>query len=163
MVLKLFFILTAIIFVADQITKYIVLRWSEYLPIEVIHGIFAITLVRNKGGAFGIFRGRLALFIMVSIVAIVVISILLVKLRHEVSTSIRENKDYLVTLFSGYALALILGGAIGNLVDRLRFGYVVDFLDFKIWPVFNIADSAITTGTVVLFFILALKKTQQNR
>ena len=52
------------------------------------------------------------------------------------------------------SLSFILGGAIGNLIDRLQFGFVVDFLDFRVWPVFNIADSAITIGGILLFFIL---------
>jgi len=59
-------------------------------------------------------------------------------------------------------LILILGGAIGNLIDRLRFGYVIDFLDFKVWPVFNIADSAITIGVTILFISLAFGRKKRQ-
>ena len=96
--------------------------------------------MHNTGIAFGLFKGNVIFFI-VSTILVIAILVFLLRL---------ESKNYKVII----PLALILGGAIGNLIDRLRFGYVVDFLDFRVWPVFNVADSAITIGGIVLFFIL---------
>jgi signal peptidase II len=69
--------------------------------------------------------------------------------------SLKESRK--VSLYSA-SLGFILAGTIGNLIDRLRFGYVIDFLDFRIWPVFNIADSAITIGAIVLGWCIIFKK-----
>jgi signal peptidase II len=127
----------------DQWTKSLIVhRLLLYQKIEVIQGFFNIIHVRNTGGAFGIFggeRGGLGsiLFVLVSVIAIGVIVFLFVK--------IREDEKTLALSFS-----LILSGAIGNLIDRLRYGEVIDFLDFYLssthWPAFNIADSAICIG-----------------
>ena len=141
-------------------TKFILSTWSNKLPLEIINGIFAINLVYNKGGAFGIFKKHQALFIVVPVMAIAVIVTLLVNIRHkrckpsDDNTIRRTNHPTLME----FALSLILGGAIGNLADRVRFGYVIDFLDFKIWPVFNIADSAITIGVAILLVKLVITR-----
>ena len=128
--------LTLIIITLDQATKFLVSNHSDKLPIEVVKGIFAIALVRNKGAAFGILQNQTAVFIAI---AVATITIIIFMLRKSTSGALLK-----------VSLALILGGAIGNLIDRIRFGYVIDFLDFKIWPVFNIADSAITIGAGLL-------------
>ncbi len=128
--------LTLIIITLDQATKFLVSNHSDKLPIEVVKGIFAIALVRNKGAAFGILQNQAAFFIAI---AVVTITIIIFMLRRKTSGALLK-----------VSLALILGGAIGNLIDRIRFGYVIDFLDFKIWPVFNIADSAVTIGAGLL-------------
>ena len=94
-----------------------------------------LTLVHNRGAAFGILKGQLYLFIFTTIIAIILIY--------------RSLKNTSCNLYR-VSLWLILAGAAGNLIDRVRFGYVVDFLDFRIWPVFNIADSAITIGAILL-------------
>jgi signal peptidase II len=99
--------------------------------------------VHNRGAAFGILKNQLFLFILSSIFAIILIYFNLKKSRN-------KNKLSLNNL----ALGLILSGAIGNLIDRLLLGYVVDFLDFRVWPVFNVADSAITVGAVLLAWSL---------
>jgi signal peptidase II len=127
----------------DQWTKYMVLqRLSLYQRVEVIHGFFNLTHVRNTGGAFGIFGGEKGglgsiLFVVVSLVAIGAIVVLFIK--------IKESEKTLAVSFS-----LILSGALGNLIDRLQHGEVVDFLDFHLstyhWPAFNVADSAICIG-----------------
>lgn len=129
--------LAFIIVILDQSSKYLVIAYSRYLPLDVIKGVFSIGLVRNTGAAFGIFKDQTFFFIIVSILAVMLILIIASK---------RDNTP-LVRL----SLALILGGALGNLIDRVRFGYVVDFLDFKVWPLFNMADTAITLGAVFLF------------
>ena len=127
----------------DQYTKYQV---EKELPlhhrIEVIRGFFDLTHVRNSGGAFGIFGGkggRWGTAVFVGISAIAIGSILFFFKR------IKENEKTLALSFS-----LVLAGAIGNLIDRLRYGEVIDFLEFYLssfyWPAFNIADSAICIG-----------------
>lgn len=137
------------VLVIDQITKQIVhtrFRWGESIP--VIDSFFALTYVRNQGAAFGILHKAPAafrdpFFIVVPIVALFVILFLFAKLS--------EKQKLTAT-----ALSLILGGAIGNLIDRIRFGFVVDFLDFHWkevyhWPAFNVADSCIVVGVSVMF------------
>ena len=127
----------------DQWTKHIIQqRLVLFQKVEVIHGFFNLVLVRNTGGAFGIFGGEKGglnswLFVAVTLIAIGSILFLFIRLReHETTLSL--------------SLSLVLSGAIGNLIDRLRCGEVVDFLDFYLvsyhWPAFNIADSAICLG-----------------
>lgn len=131
------FIIVILIFSLDQLTKFIVSRTLALnQSIPVIKNIFHLTLIHNKGAAFGILRNQVPLFIFTSIFAIVLIISGLKKKGAKSSYTI--------------ALSLILAGALGNLVDRLFLGYVIDFLDLGIWPVFNIADSAISIGAVLL-------------
>ena len=135
-----------LVLLLDQLSKALILRTLvQGKSLEVIENIFYLTLVHNTGAAFGIFRHQTAFFIIVSILAILVITVY-----------IKRRQDTLI--FRDIALALILGGAIGNLVDRLRFGYVVDFFDFRVWPVFNVADSCITVGTFLLIVSLLKRK-----
>ena len=131
------------ILLLDQWTKYMIVQTLRlYQKMEVIHGFFNIVHVRNTGGAFGIFGGERGgigsfLFVVVSLIAIGAIVFLFVRTR--------ENEKTLAVSFS-----LILSGALGNLIDRLHYGEVVDFLDFHLrayhWPAFNVADSAICIG-----------------
>jgi len=134
------FILLFSILLVDQLTKYAlnsVLSLNRSLP--VIQGVFHLTLVHNRGAAFGILRDKAPLFIITSLISAVLIWLALGKYKN-----IPGGNIYRV------ALVLILAGGIGNLIDRITLGYVVDFLDFRIWPVFNIADSAITIGAILL-------------
>jgi signal peptidase II len=138
----------------DQWTKYVVQqKLPLYLRVEVIHGFFNLTHVRNTGGAFGIFggeRGGLGslLFVVVSLIAIGILLFLFIKMK--------EEKEMI-----SFSFPLILAGAIGNLIDRLRYGEVIDFLDFHLfsyhWPAFNIADSAITVGVILLGYGLLIQ------
>ena len=135
------------ILLLDQWTKSMVVqKLPLYQRVEVIEGFFNLTHVRNTGGAFGIFGGEKGgvgslLFVVVSLIAIGAILFLFIR--------IREDEKTLALSFS-----LVLSGAIGNLVDRLRYGEVVDFLDFHLstyhWPAFNVADSAICIGIGLL-------------
>jgi len=152
------------ILLLDQWTKYLVVqKLPLYQRVEVIQGFFNLTHMRNTGGAFGIFGGEKGglgsvLFVVVSLIAIGAIAFLFVK--------IKENEKMLAFSFS-----LILSGAIGNLVDRLRYGEVIDFLQFYLsflpwrifnpWPTFNIADSAICVGIGLM--ALELLKRDQKR
>ena len=139
------FIIVFVILSLDQLTKSFIsakIQLNDTLP--VVKGVFGLSLIHNRGAAFGIFKNQVYLFIITSIVAIVLIYFGLKDNRH--------NKYYVVSL------SLILAGATGNLIDRLRFGFVIDFLNFYIWPVFNIADSAITVGAILLGWAILRKK-----
>ena len=142
----------AAIIIADQATKLAVVRYLYPLQIiEAIPGLFNLVYFKNTGAAFGIFASggtTSKLFLVaVTIAALVVLGFLL-----------KETKGAGGT----FALSLIAGGAIGNLIDRLRFGSVVDFLDLHIgslhWPAFNIADSAITVGVGLTVWFMYFKK-----
>ena len=129
---------SSFIVIADRLTKYILLRnLSEGESVRVVPGLFHITLVLNSGAAFGLFKGRSVFFTASSFLVIVFICFYIWR---------GGCKDFLMLT----ALGLILGGAAGNLIDRVVFGYVIDFLDFRIWPVFNIADASITIGAFIL-------------
>lgn len=104
-------------------------------------GVFHLSYVQNPGAAFGLLKNQTGLF--VTVTAVVVLAILFYAGRLE---------PHMALL--GWAMTLVLGGAVGNLIDRLRFGYVVDFLDFRVFPVFNVADMAIVSGTGLLFLYL---------
>lgn len=133
-------------FLFDQITKILIQKYflfGESVP--VIKGIFHITIIHNKGAAFGLFKNQTLALIVISIAALVLFPFL-----YKISG--KSNK------MVGVSLGFIAGGACGNLLDRLRFGYVFDFLDFRIWPVFNVADAAITIGALMLAICLIKRK-----
>jgi signal peptidase II len=143
------------IIVLDQLTKIIVDRTMPlHHSIPIVDGFFSLTYVRNTGAAFGIFAGshevfRLPFLIGVSILAIGFILTMLKRLR--------DDATGLVT-----ALTFILAGAIGNLIDRVFYGEVIDFLDVYYsnyhWPAFNVADSFITIGVTITIFYLVGNK-----
>ena len=114
------------------------LSLGESIP--VLRNIFHITLVHNTGIAFGLFKNQGIVFIIVPLIAIVLIVFHIYYYR----SNNQVSRMYIV------GFSLILSGAIGNLIDRILFGYVIDFIDFRIWPVFNLADSAITIGTLII-------------
>lgn len=146
-------LLVILITALDQISKYLVTVNAARLPLDVVPGIFSINLAHNRGAAFSIFQGKTLFFIIVSSLAIVVITSLLLSIRKERAGVIAHGGPSMAARLRviEVSLSLIMGGAIGNLIDRVRFGYVVDFFDFQIWPVFNVADSAITVGMTALF------------
>ena len=114
------------------------LSLGESIP--VVRNVFHLTLVHNTGIAFGLFKNQGIFFLGVSILAVIAFSWLLY----------HQSKAQTLSRSSRIAFSLIIGGALGNLIDRLQFGFVIDFIDFRIWPVFNIADSAITIGAFIL-------------
>jgi signal peptidase II len=130
--------IAAVVLVLDQISKAIVARSLRgHAPVQMLGGLFQLDYTRNTGAAFSIFPNGGWFFAVIAAAVIAGILIYFPRVRHH---------GTLVTL----AFGLILGGAIGNLVDRLRLGYVVDFIDFRWFPVFNLADSAIVCGAGVL-------------
>ncbi len=127
----------------DQLTKFFIkqnLQLNQSIPI--IKNILHLTYITNTGSAFGLFKNLNVFFILFSIIVIIVIFYYLKKIK-----DINEK-----TL--QFSVGLLLGGTIGNLVDRLLYGAVIDFIDFRIWPVFNIADSAVTVSIVFLIILL---------
>ncbi len=146
-----------IVLILDQITKYIVEKQVRlYEVIRVVPGFFNITHVRNKGAAFSLFSSapeayRSMFFVTVTIIAVAAIAIL-----------IRKTWERLLVV----AFSLIAGGAVGNLIDRLRYGEVVDFIQWYVksyyWPSFNVADSAITIGVGLLVIDMLFRKQQEQ-
>ena len=139
--------LAALIFVTDHVTKYFALRHLRLgVPVPVVDGFFALTLVMNPGLAFGMLGGiPESLRWMVGVLSLGALILLAVLAARVLPTG---------GPWARVALGLIFGGAAGNLVDRVRFGAVVDFLDFYWrdyhWPAFNVADSAISVGVTLL-------------
>ena len=142
---KFLYIIALFVIALDQITK----RLAETrLGLGVTERVFGrllfLTDIHNRGGAFGIMQSGTGVLIFISLAVVFVILL-----------SSRRNcyQSTLLTL----ALALQLGGATGNLIDRVRYGYVVDFIDLGWWPVFNVADAAITVGIFVLGYQLVAR------
>ncbi len=144
---RLYFLAALIVLLLDRLTKWLVSdRIQLHESIPVIPGFFRLTHVQNRGAAFGLFADspsewKVAILVAFSLIALIVVSALLWRNSHALS-------------MTGTALALILGGAVGNLWDRVLAGHVVDFLDFYVgtyhWPAFNVADSAIVIGALLL-------------
>ena len=133
-------ILPIFIILFDQITKFIVEKYLYFKQISIIDNILLFTYVQNRGGAWGIFNNIPLLFVI--LVPIVVIGLFLYAWKS-------ENKLEII------AVNMIIGGAIGNYIDRIIRGYVVDFIDFRIWPVFNVADIFVVLGGI-LFVLSAI-------
>lgn len=134
----------AAVLVLDQLTKWWVVSRQEELPLQVVPGCFRVVYVENTGVAFGLLSGLGGALLLPSVLGcLVVLYLLYMELRQ------RSRTPLLVP-----SLGLILGGALGNLVDRVRLGYVIDFIDWYYgtchWYTFNVADSAITCGVVLL-------------
>jgi len=132
----------------DQLSKFIVSRYlSADQSIPIIKNVLALTLVHNTGAAFGILKNQTLLFIAISLIALPAI-------YFNFKGKAAEEQGRLSRL----ALLLLISGAIGNLIDRIIWGYVIDFIDFHIWPVFNVADSAISIGAILLGYSLLKSK-----
>ena len=141
------FFIALFVFFTDQIIKFYVLK-HLYLgqEISVIKNIFSITFVANKGVAFGLFSNSNFPFVLISIAVLVCITLVFISLGK-------------ARFWIKIAYGLILGGALSNMLDRIRLGEVIDFLDFHIWPVFNIGDSAICVGVGI--FVLNILKNKR--
>lgn len=144
------FILPAtLVVVLDQITKHVV--WRNGQNYDIIDGYLHITLVKNAGAAFGLLQGGRVFFIIASVIAAVFIVYAAAKMPREQS-------------LKRFYLAIILGGAIGNLIDRVLAGEVIDFIRIGIaghyWPVFNVADMGVSIGAVLL--LIGLLRAQRE-
>lgn len=142
----IYYLAALVVIILDQWTKYLVVRKMELgQSIPLIPDVFHLTSHRNLGAAFGILQNQRTLFIVITLIVVIGIIVSLVRLG---------NKQPRVS----WALSLVLGGAIGNFIDRASTGQVVDFLDFTLinFPIFNVADAAITIGVAVLMLDMLL-------
>ncbi|MBA3004418.1 MAG: signal peptidase II [Desulfurivibrio sp.] len=141
-----------VVVVFDQLTKGLVMAYFGLYELKpLIPGLFNLTYLTNTGAAFGMLAGAQSVWRQVFFVGVAVVAIVVLFFSYRQFRS--QGRIF------AHAIGLIAGGAVGNLIDRLRFGAVVDFLDFYIgthhWPAFNVADSAITIG-VGLFILGSL-------
>jgi len=144
-----------LVVIVDQISKFMILRaFNLHEHIPVIHGFFNLVHIRNRGMAFGLMNQAQGSYVFYALTAATILAIALLLFWF---SRLKENDPGLIIGFS-----LIIGGALGNLVDRLRLGEVVDFLDFYIgayhWPAFNVADASITVGTLWVALNLFFQK-----
>nr|HID58258.1 signal peptidase II [Desulfobacterales bacterium] len=151
----IFIVIIGLVILLDQIGKWIIVRnLSLHETLEVIPGFFSLTYIRNTGGAFGILAGRVSFTrtIFFLVITCTALGVLFYHLYFKLS----PNRNVIAI-----SISLIIGGAIGNLIDRIRFGEVIDFLDFYIgsfhWPAFNVADSAVSAG-VAIYCLQLLKR-----
>ncbi len=146
------FILSIIVVIADQLSKYFAIgRLKGSISHVVIPGFLKFTYVENYGAAFGILKDKKMFFIIITLIIIMFISIFLIRYYNKIN------------IFMKIGLALLLGGAIGNFIDRVRFAYVVDFINIRLFnsydfPVFNIADISIACGTIIILILTLLNK-----
>jgi signal peptidase II len=167
------YITAAAIVILDQLSKYIIKNsMNLYDSFNVLGNFFKITYIENSGMAFGIQMGSRPVFVLLSILAAIIVFVYLLRM---------SNEQFLFR----FALALIVGGAVGNLIDRIAVGRVVDFLDVEFfdislpsfrllfidfpgysltrWPVFNLADSAVTCGMILIIWYILFNKSPQKQ
>jgi signal peptidase II len=150
-------VVSTVVLALDQVTKLYIDRTMDlHSSISVVENFFNITYMRNRGAAFSFlsdFNYRLPFFILVSLIAVAVILVVFRRLRPDQK-------------FTAFCLALIFSGALGNLIDRVRLGEVIDFLDAHWyqhhWPAFNVADSAICMGVFFLAVDMFMEERRQK-
>lgn len=141
------------IVVVDQLTKWLV--WNTYGPAgdlvesERLGGLLRFHFVRNTGSAFGLFQGQTGILTAATFVAIGFLVVFFYR---------NARESAIVAL----SLSMLVGGAIGNLIDRVRLGYVIDWIKLPNWPTFNVADSSITVGMVLLFLTIIIRDMQDE-
>lgn len=148
----LFFLLTVLVVIVDQLTKYYVVT-HFYLgeSVPVIENVFHWTYILNPGAAFGMLEGSRWFFVLIALAVVSGV--------YYLRKDIMENGPWMK-----YGTALFVGGAIGNLIDRTKNGLVIDFFDFRIWPVFNIADICICVGVgCILWKILQMEMLESKK
>lgn len=137
-----FIIFTSIFIFFDRISKYFVIKNLDFgESINILKDLLKFEKVENRGGVFGIFPDGKNFFIVISFIAIILIIYFFIKINPK-------------TIFLIFNLSLIFSGISGNLIDRLKYGYVIDFISFKNFPVFNLSDSYITIGIILMFIFL---------
>ncbi|WP_430786077.1 signal peptidase II [Virgibacillus flavescens] len=150
-----YYIIAAIIIIIDQLTKWVVIKNMElYEQITIVENFFHLTSHRNKGAAWGILEGKMIFFYIVT--TVVVLGVIYYMQKYA-----RNDK------FLAVSLSFILGGAIGNFIDRLFRGEVVDFLDFIIFgydfPIFNVADSSLVVGVTLILIATFFEEKQKKK
>jgi len=139
-----FSMIAIIIVLIDQIIKFFIETKLFGKSVEIINNIFSLTYLRNNGAAWGIFSENNFILIIITPILILGVMYYLYKISNEKSEKIIG--------------AMVVGGAVGNYIDRLFRGYVVDYIDFKIWPVFNFADICIVLGCIIFIINLIVKE-----
>lgn len=146
------YLISIIIIILDQVTKnFAINHLKGNSPIVLIDGILEFVYVENRGAAFGILQDRRILFVIITVLVIAFLFVYAYKHTNQ------------LTLFAKITLAMLVGGAVGNLIDRIRFGFVVDFIKVNFiksynFPVFNIADIFIVISTILLAYIILFDK-----
>lgn len=144
------FLLSMIILCIDQWSKYYVEQHMTLgMSIPIIENIFHISYILNPGAAFGILEHKTEFLILIALIMIAAV----IYLYPRIPSSNRLLRA---------GLGLLVGGSLGNVIDRVRTGYVVDFFDFRIWPVFNIADTAIVCGVALIIFSTIFLSTKED-
>lgn len=144
---------------ADQLSKFLLAPMLLQLPyphtMTVIPGVFSLTYTGNTGASFGMLEGNQVFFIIVTIIVLIVGGVLMIKTRH------RQG------LFLKISLSLVIGGAIGNFIDRVFFGYVRDLFDFRqvYFPwIFNVADMCLVIGAILLgVYVIFIYRPKENK
>lgn len=147
----LYFLASIIFVILDQLVKLWVVQSFDVLKgSEFIHGVVSLLYIRNTGAAWGMFEGKMFFFYAITLVAVCGLIYLMFK---------EKGKSKL--LLSAYSL--ILAGAVGNFIDRVRLGYVVDMFKFEFidFPIFNVADICLTCGVILLFYYVIFKEQQK--
>jgi signal peptidase II len=126
----------AITVILDQFTKALAVSRLQGAPVSIVSGVIELRLTRNPGSAFGLATPS---WVAIAVSVVVCVVVLLYLTRGGARSGAR-----------GLVLGMVVGGALGNLVDRIRMGAVIDFIDLRVWPVFNVADIAITVGVGLL-------------
>lgn len=147
-------VIMSVLVILDQITKYLVVIYKKSLyanPVEVIPGFFNIVYVRNTGAAWGMFHGNNLILLLIAIAALVLFTVFFKAITEYYPERI-------------FAFFMVISGIIGNSIDRVLRGSVVDFLDFYFrsyhWPSFNVADSAICVGVTIIIISSLFRKTK---
>jgi signal peptidase II len=151
-----FFLTAPLVVIADQLTKLGIRTFPEGQSVFQV-GFFQIVHIQNTGAAFGLFQGQSLALTIVDFISIAVILVLVLRFSHRFP--ILEN------MVTRIALALVMGGTVGNLIDRLNPNLegVTDFISLGIWPSFNLADSAITVGIILLAYsLIFLTRTEEQ-
>ena len=140
-----------LVILADQLTKLWIRDWSALTPGGILFeaGFFKIIFVKNTGAAFGIFKEHTQTIIIVAFIGIIVILLLVFLLR--------SRWQFLDSMLVMSAIGLVMGGTIGNQIDRVWLRFVTDFIDVTVWPTFNIADSSAVVGTIILVYCLIFR------
>ncbi len=146
------FILTLVLIIMDQLSKYAAIKYlKNQKPLVIIENFIQFNYVENRGAAFGILQGKRVLFLIITITVVLVIGLYLVKYYYQMTPLTRVS------------FAMLMAGAIGNLIDRVRLGYVVDFISVKLinrydFPVFNIADICVVISTIFIVYLVLFDK-----
>ena len=141
-----FLVTVPLVLIADQLSKLWIRSNLAYHKSTWDIGFFRLFLEQNSGSSFGLFQDQNLILSIVAITGACIMLFVVIFMRHRF--------EILNTTLGKVSIGLIFGGTVGNLIDRLSFGYVIDFIDFSFWPTFNIADSSVVVGAFLLAYLL---------